>query len=173
MTEQTERYDILIFSTRARMRVSAAGVRSLVQFMNANAYIAQPMHTVGDGWEEVHAAPGDFAHAILHEGQSRGVAPAFHELAVRFGEAPLDLGYGTGEPVHFYVEVRGAAFDTITDAFLERVDQVLYVRPAYATRLFEGLRPRVAADDAEAREAARKKRPDRTDGRIGVRIEER
>lgn len=174
MSEPEVRYDVAIVSQRFSQRVSPQGVRAVVQFMSASGYIGPALQTEGRGWLEVHARPGDFAHSLFHDGSSTGVDPVFYEMGFRFGDQKLDLGYVTEEPVYFFLELRGAAFDQVTDAFLERIYDILYVRPAVAARLHDGLRAREVDEDggSAAPESSVRKRRDRTDGRIGTSVEE-
>lgn len=164
-----DRFDVAIISERPGMRISPQGVRSIVQFMSASGWLSEALLATGEGWEEVFAGPGISAHGAFHDGPSRGMEPVFLEMGFRYGQSPLELGYAIDTPVHFFLEFRGAAFDELTDEFLERVDSILYCRPCVATRLHEGLRSR---DEVAPGPDPRKKRPDRSTGKTGIRVEE-
>ena len=167
---QPDRYDLLIASSRRGMRVSPQGVRALVQHWAAMGAIQSVMQTETRDFTEVHALPGELAHALFHEGASTGVVPVYHEVGIRFGPGPLAPGYDVAIPVYFYVEFRGLAFDTVLEETLTRVDQILACRPVAHLRPHTGLRSRDggAPDDPGAPQ-----RRDLSSGRIGVRVEER
>lgn len=169
MPDEIPRYDLVVVSGRRSMRISPQGVRSVVMHLNANGGITEIMQTETKGWTEIHATPGEFAHSLFHEGASTGVRPVFYEMGIRFGNTPLEVGYEL-DPVYFFIEFRGLAFDCVTDEFLDRVDAILYCRPEVWLRTHEAMRGREYGPDDEPE--ARPKKRDRTDGRAGVRVEE-
>lgn len=173
MAEAPERYDLAIISSRRGMKISPYGVRSLIRFMSANGYLGEVFESIGDGWTEVWGRPGDFAHSVFHDGPSTGVKPVFLEMGLRFGATRIDIDYGLDEGVCCFLEFRGAAFNCLTDAFLDRVDEILYLHPEYAVRAHEALRPREELAPEEQPDDPRRKRADRSDGRAGVVVEER
>jgi len=165
----TPRYDLLVISARRGMGVSPQGIRAVLMHLQANGCLAEIKQTITQDWTEIHAEPGVFAHSLFHEGESTGVAP-FLEFGVRLSEGRLETGFDGIEPVRWFFEFRGAAYDHVADGFLERMDGILYCRPEVWVRPFRALRPR---DEPEVEpEDPRKKRSDGSDGRIGVRIEE-
>ncbi len=169
-TMTIDRWDVVLTSERRAHRVSPQGVRSLIQWMAANGHITEVLQTESAGWTEIHAVPGDFGHALFHAGPSTGVSPVFHELGLRFGQEDLRVGYAIEDPVYFFLELRGAAFDDVTDELIERLYAILYVRAEVRARPHESLRPREV--DGEPDHPERRKRPDRVDGRMGVRVED-
>ncbi len=165
-----ERYDVAVIPSRRSMKISPYGVRALIRFMSAKGYLGEVFESIGDDWTEVWCGPGDFAHALFHDGPSTGALPVFLEMGFRFGTASMELGYGIDEPVHCFLEFRGAAFDSLMDEFLDRVDEVLYLRPEYAVRVHGGLRLREELPE-ETLEPDQP-RPECSDGRAGTRVEE-
>lgn len=164
-----ERYDLLIVGERTGMRISPHGIRALITWMGANGHLVEVMEAHGEGWTEVFGQPGGFAHAIFHDGPATKVKPAFLEFGARWGDDDLDTGYALPDPVRFFFEFRGCAFDRVQDELLERIDGIFYCRPVVWRRSFEALRERIEVD---APEDPRRKKPDRADGRTGVRVEE-
>jgi len=166
--ETETRFDLAIVSKRRSMRISPQGVRSLIHYLSGNGLVGPAFEERMEGWSEVFAKPGDFAHALFHTGESTGIEPAYYELAVRFGDTPLTLGYGVEEPVRWFLEIRGAAFAHVTDDFLERVHSVFYAHPEVVVRRFTALRGR---EGTPADDTARRRR-ETGPGLAGVRIEE-
>lgn len=169
MSEELARYDVCLIGARRSMRVSPQGVRALITWMAGSGYLGDVLQTEAKDWTEVHAEAGTFGHALFHAGENTMAGPAFLELGVRFGSVDLHAGYDIQEPVYFFFELRGAAFDDVTDELLERVDSILYARPEVWVKPHEGLRAR---DVGEEPETPQPRRADRVDGRTGVRVEE-
>jgi hypothetical protein len=138
----SHRFDLAILSQRSSMQVSPQGVHALIRYLAAQGYITDVLRSESDDWVEIHAAPGSFAHALFHDGPATEVSPAFFEMGFRFGPSPLVVGYGPSATVHFFLEFRGAAFEHVTDALLERVDAILYARPVLAVRPHTRIRER-------------------------------
>lgn len=134
--DDVTRWDLALVPGRRGMRVAPNGVKALVRFLRAFGVVDRLTEATDDaGVVTIAGVPGEYAHALFHEGESTGVTPAYRELRLRFGSTPLPLDFPEQEhPAFFALEVDGAAFDRLTEEVKGRVDSILYVRPTLLKR---------------------------------------
>lgn len=129
------RYDLLLVPRRRAMRVAPNGAKALVNHLLAEYYCRDPKAADDDLGTRVRLTPGPNAHTLFHEGESRGITPVFETLTIAsLKEAQLVPFPGLFDPVYFYVQIKGAAFDTVNDELEARLDSILYMRPELLVR---------------------------------------
>jgi len=130
------RYDVLITPGHSAFRVSDQGLRALVNYLTMAQLMVLREQVKGLDWTELYFDPESFAHHVFVEGDATPEVAAFEEAVMRFGPAPTGTPYGDdlGRPIHFYFELVAARFPAVSDDFLARLQQILYLRPRCVSR---------------------------------------
>ena len=128
------RFDILIVPSRPAFRVSEQGVKALMRWFAASQTFVERSHAITDTAVELVLAPDMYAHSAFAEGAAPA-EPPLAEAVLRFGSEPVELTYGDpGRVVHFYLELVGARYLAPHADFLDRLHQIIYLRPEFFIR---------------------------------------
>ncbi len=136
-----ERFDVLVVPRNRAQQFTAKAVKGLVSWLTFNQ-VAELDEVIeqGDGWTEIFFHADITGHAVFVEGPAPEPQPTFFEVVVAYGREGHLLEYGvTDAPVRFYLEFRGCLYEWPSDELLERLDQMLYLRPESYRREHEGL----------------------------------
>lgn len=122
--------DYIILPQNPGFRVSEQGVKSLVTYMRtAQILVAKPEKSVANG-AVIELLPDVFSHLAFMEGNAPSGPPSILEGTLWFGNKPAPLPFGdVTRTTCFRIELVGARFDRLADAFLARLHQILHLRP--------------------------------------------
>ena len=166
-------YDILMVADNRSIRVPEGAAGALVRYMAAKRIAVPVDEALADTWCEVYSEAGDSAHDAFVKGGYDGPKPVFAEAVVRWGTEGCDMPYGgmEGEQIYFFVEFRGARFDTVLGLFRNKIKDIVYIRPRIFVRSHEELLPHLEVPEGRALKDKRlKKSP--SGGLAGTRVEE-
>ena len=125
-------------------RASEQGVKALVAYLRTAQIMApKAQRTVGDE-TFIELLPDAFAHLAFTEGKAPGGAPALLEATLWFGPQATALPFADASRKSlFRLEISGARYPRICDAFVARIQQILYLRPEVLTAPHDPARLRV------------------------------
>lgn len=144
-------HDHLIVPGNPGFRASEQGVKALLTYLrNTQIMAPQAQRAVADA-TLIELLPDAFAHLAFTEGAAPSGPPSLLEGTLWFGPKPGALPFGDGNrKTLFWLELTGTRFARLSDAFVARLQQILYLRPEVLTTAHDPARlrvkiPRVAA----------------------------
>lgn len=142
--DRAERFDVLVVPRNRTQQFTPKAIKGLVNWLTFNQVGAiDEVIEQGDGWTEIFFTADITAHAIFEEGPAPEPQPTFLEGVIGYGRDGHQLDYGvTDASIRFYLELRGCLYEWPSDDLLERLDQMLYLRPESYRREHLGLPPR-------------------------------
>ncbi|MCB9734746.1 MAG: hypothetical protein H6745_19350 [Deltaproteobacteria bacterium] len=154
------RYDVLITPGRDGFRVADQGVRALLSYFTMTQLLALREQVDGDGWTELFLDPDQFAHHLFRDGPAPPGGAPLIEAILRVGAAATGQPYGAqlGRDIHVYLELVGARWPDVAKDFLDKLQQIVWMRPQTSVKPHAPPPPhapgRAAAVRREARAAA-------------------
>lgn len=151
------RYDVLITPERDGFRVSREGVNAVLAFLGVSQLLTLREQVDGDEWTELFLAPDQFAHHLFRDGPAPPGGHPLLEAVLRLGTQPTGQPYGAqlGRPIYVYLELVGARWPDVAQSFLERLQQILWMRPQASVKPHAPPPPHAPGRAAAARRAAR------------------
>lgn len=165
------KYDILVLSEKPGFMLADGGARALLRFFGGKRWISDADEAVAREWAELYLKPGPSAHEIFLTGVADSGEPVFDELVVRFGTRAVVPPFGSSDPTHFYMELRGARFKEPRGVFRKAMLDLLRLRVGTVWRPAEPPPPHAVVPEGEEPEEP-KKRDGRPGGAVGTRVEE-
>ncbi len=163
------RHDVLIAPADGGYSLPDGLVRTWLLQLHRRGIVEPDGEALARTWVEIYLKPGNYAHSPFVEGTAPE-GPAFKEAVFHFAEAPEPLPGHPESSAHFWLLLRGAAFEDVLGDFKQRFGELLHCRARALTCEHEGVPPRREVPPDEVRPAA----PRRTapGGAVGTRVEE-
>lgn len=171
MSEEKERYDLLLCYENRMTKVIPNMVASLVRYLNGNGIIQQGEEAISEEWTELYFKPGASSHLPFVPRGYDGPQPVFYELVICFGNKGSPMPYGDEGIIYFYIEFRGCLFSEIHGSFRKKLNEFTQLRIATFSRKHIGLPPHKETtiqkvSQSEVKDSGSK------GGAVGTRVEE-
>jgi len=122
--------DLLIVPQAPSFRASEQGVKAVLGYLRNSQILAARAEQQGDDGVLIHLLPDAFSHLAFSEGQAPPGAPSIAEGTLWFGPKPQPLPFGDpARQTCFRLVLTGCRFPRVAEAFLARLQQILYLRP--------------------------------------------
>jgi hypothetical protein len=108
--DDKQRYDVAVVAANVGLRLADAAAKSIILNLATKYWFRPTDEAVGEDFVEVYGGPGPTAHEIFTPMAYDIEVPVFHEAAFYFGQQAVELKYGAGLKVWFYLEFRGCVF---------------------------------------------------------------
>jgi hypothetical protein len=168
--QMTDRFDLLLVCEKPGQRLAPKAGEAFMRNL-ATIRIAQPVdESIAKDWVEVYCDAGPSAHELFIKGAYESPEPVFQKMVVRFGTQAVDTPFGREGQETFYVEIRGALYDTMLGLIRTRFQDITHFRPAVLVRPSEGTWEK--RDVPEGEEAVARKRAEIGSAKAGTRVEE-
>jgi hypothetical protein len=159
-----------VTSQNAGQRVAPQGIHAILRFLVGSHYVGAVEQAVQEKWTEFYAPPGSHAHSLFVDGEIPEGEPVFKEFVLGFGSERRDLAFDGGLGAHFYVALTGCRYVAPRSEFLERLKDILYIKPQVSRRPYQdGILHQ--SHDESVQPKKRLKR-DNNKGRTGVKVED-
>ncbi len=137
-------HDHIIVPGNPGFRASEQGAKALLAYLRTAQIMApKAQRSVGDE-TFIELLPDAFAHLAFTEGKAPTGAPALLEGTLWFGPKPTPLPFAdTSRKSLFRLEITGARYPSVCDAFVARIQQILFLRPEVLTAPHDPARLRV------------------------------
>ena len=122
--------DLVIVPQMPTFRASEQGVKAVLGYLRNSQILAARAEKLSDEGVRIDLLPDAFSHLAFTEGQAPPGPPSIAEGTLWFGPKPLALAFG--DPTRrtsFRLDLVGCRFPRLADAFLARLQQILYLRP--------------------------------------------
>lgn len=145
-------HDFVIVPGNPAFRASEQGVKALITYLRTAQILAAKAQKITEQGTTIELLPDVFSHLAFMEGQAPQGLPSVLEGTVWFGPKAVALPYGDGTRMAaFRLELVGARFSRLAEAFVARMHQILYLRPevlsaAHDPARLRGPAPKIAAE---------------------------
>lgn len=145
-------HDHAIIPTNPGFRVAEQGVKALVTYLRTSQILVAKKERIVADATFIEFLPDVFAHLAFTEGAAPSGPPAILEGTLWFSSKASSVPFGDPTRTsHFRLDIVGARFARVSEAFVARLHQILYLRPIVITTPHDPARlrapsPRVAAD---------------------------
>lgn len=122
--------DIVIVPQLATFRASEQAIKSLLSYLRATQIlVARFQKSYPDTATGIELLPDVFSHlAFTDEGSSPTGAPCIAEGYLWFGPKPMKLPFGPARESCFRLDLVGVRYPRVSDAFVARLNSMLYLR---------------------------------------------
>lgn len=122
--------DLLIAPQLPSFRASEQGVKAVISYLRATQILtAKQQKTFPDGSTAIELLPDVFVHlAFTDEGGAPPGPPCIAEAYLWFGPKPAKLPFGPPRESCFRLELVGVRYPRVSDAFVARLNSILYLR---------------------------------------------
>lgn len=122
--------DIVIVPQLPTFRASEQAVKSLLSYLRATQIlVARFQKSYPDTATGIELLPDVFSHlAFTDEGSSPTGAPCIAEGYLWFGPKPMKLPFGPARESCFRLDLVGVRYPRVSDAFVARLNSMLYLR---------------------------------------------
>lgn len=122
--------DIVIVPQLATFRASEQAIKSLLSYLRATQIlVARFQKSYPDTATGIELLPDVFSHlAFTDEGSSPTGAPCIAEGYLWFGPKPMKLPFGPTRESCFRLDLVGVRYPRVSDAFVARLNSMLYLR---------------------------------------------
>jgi len=144
--------DFVIVPQSATFRASEQGVKALVTYLRTAQILVAKAEQVRPEGTTVELLPDVFSHLAFTEGAAPPGAPSVLEGTLWFANKPAPLPFGDAARTScFRVDLVGARYPRLVEAFVARLHQILHLRPEvlaapHDPARLRGKGPRVAAE---------------------------
>lgn len=124
-------HDHVIVSSNPTFRASDQGIKALIVYLRTSQILVAKAEKITPEGTTIDLLPDVFSHLAFTEGAAPSGAPSVLEGRVWFGSKPAPLPFSDppGRTSFLRIELFGARFARLSEAFLARIHQILYLRP--------------------------------------------
>jgi|GEM_PF-4971486 len=123
-------HDHIIVSGNAGFRASDQGIKAVLTYLRNTQILAAKAQRLDGDDTYIELLPDAFAHLAFTEGIAPTGAPALLEGTLWFGPKAAPLPFADNARLsHFRLELVGCRYGRVSDQFVARLQQILYLRP--------------------------------------------
>lgn len=145
--DEKQRYDVVVVAANTGFRLANAAAQSIILNLATKYWIRPADEVVGEEFVEVYSGVGPSAHEIFTPMAYNIEIPVFLEAAFYFGQQSVQLEYGAGLKVWFYLEFRGCVFQEPLGPFRKLFKEQFSTRIKTYHRPFVELPPHRVVED--------------------------
>lgn len=122
--------DLMIVPQLPSFRASEQGIKAVINYLRATQILtAKQQKSFPDGSVAIELLPDVFVHlAFTDEGGAPPGAPCIAEASLWFGPKQAPLPFGPTRESCFRLELVGVRYPRVSDAFVARLNSILYLR---------------------------------------------